>query len=166
MTEQSELVKNIQQWVILIGSVVGGIASAWNWWWVWRSKAQEVRVGFGPLSPPIEPGYWLHVLSRSEHQLLIKDFGFIDESGALLSLPRLWTDDPESSERPLIHGDTLLKLRGDLFEVGPIVLRDKQIGAYAVTVEKDGYTLGFNYDVPWFQRCRIKCKLWWKPVYR
>jgi hypothetical protein len=82
------------------------------------------------MRPPISRGEWLHVVSQSDHQINLLDCGFIGPTGALLSLPQLDNDHPgPGDEQVSVRGSTTFEKRGDLFEIGPIDLPDKQIGA-------------------------------------
>lgn len=157
--------KDIQTWVTLVGAVVAALASSLNLWRQFGEKTDKIKVGFGPLRPQIEPGYWLYVVSRRDHQMNLNDYGFIDESGRLLSLPQLSVNEPCDTE--LVCGGTpSFKQRGDQFEVGVGPLRGIQIGAFAITAGRGRYTLGFTSAVPWYKRFLIRLKIWLKPVYQ
>ena len=97
--------------------------------------------------------------------MCLKDYGFINKSGRLLSLPQLWTDEPEPDENIGVRGKPYFTQHGDLFETGPIVLRDEQIGAFAITAGQKRHILDFGDDVPLYKRLRIRLKVWWKPRY-
>jgi hypothetical protein len=158
-------VDNIQKWVMLTSAVIAAVVSSWNLWTKFRENEDKIKVGFGPLEPPIEPGYWLHVISKSNYPMSLKDYGFINESGKLLSLPQLDADEPPD-ENVCIRGKSFFNQRGDLFETGPIILRDKQIGAFAIIVGQERSTLNFQYGMPFYKRFWIRLKIWWKPKYQ
>ena len=88
----------------------------------------------------------------------IQDCGFIDEKGRLLSLPQLLVDEPEEDNIP-VHGTGDFDKRGDVIEYGPVTLRDKQIGAYAITAGQDFHRIAFHRDVAWITRLRLRLKI-------
>ena len=157
-------VGDISQWVTLVGAVIAAGASSLNLWWQFAQKGDKIKVGFGPLRPKIEPGYWLYVVSLRDHQMILADYGFISESGGLLSLPQLCSDEPFDTAL-ICGGTTFFDKRGGLFEVSVGDLRDNQIGAFAITARQKRYTLGFRRDVPWCKQFWIKLKIGWKPGY-
>lgn len=112
-------------------------------WTNFRENTDKIKVCFGPLKPPIDPGYGLHIINKSNHPIHLKDYGLIDESGKLLSLPQLFTDEPESQEHVLVRGKSFLASRGEIYEIGPIALRDKQIGTFAIAAGQKRLSLGF-----------------------
>ena len=150
----------------LIGAVVAALASVANFWWTYRAKVDRITVIFGPTRPPTEPGEWLHIVSQSDHQINLRDYGFIGPSGALLSVPQLDNDQSgESFDQVYARGSTTFEKRGDLYETGPYNLPEKQIGAYAVTLGSERYSVSF-FGVPRYKRLWLRLKIWWKPTYR
>lgn len=160
------IIDDIQKWVTLAGAVIAAGASSWNMWTNFRENTDKIKVRFGALKPPIDPGYALYIINKSNHPIHLKDYGFIDESGKLLSLPQLFTDEPESQDHVLVRGKSFLASRGEMYEIGPIVLRDQQSGAFAITAEQKRYTLGFRNDVSLYKRLWIMLNVWWKPKYQ
>jgi hypothetical protein len=131
----------IQKLVTLIGAVTAAFASLINFWWTHRTKVDRLAVTFGSIRPPLDPGYSLHVVSQSDHQMVLRDYGFIMPSGPpggrLLSLPQFHIDDDDPDDRPTVgHGNAAFEKRGDWFEPGSVQLRDEPIGAYTVTAGK------------------------------
>lgn len=156
----------LQKWITLGGAVIAAVASLLNLWWTHSTKVDRIKVGFGPLEPPIEPGDWMYVESRSDHKITLKDYGFIGATGNLLSLPDLLVNEPGHHEEIVSRGAASLEKRGDLFEIGNIELRDEQIGAFAITVGQERYVLGFGGSVPWYKRNWIAIRIWWKRIYQ
>lgn len=157
-------IDDMYKWVTLGGAVIAAVASALNLWWTYRAKADKIKVSFGSMHPSIAPGYWLHVVSLSEHQMFLRDYGFITEGGTLLSLPDLIAHDIGEDLEVISSAKSSLDKRGEIFEIGNIILRDNQIGAYAVTAGQEHPTLGFAYDVRWYKRALINIKIWWRPI--
>lgn len=151
----------------LIGAVVAALASLVNLWSTYCGKTDRLTISFGPTRPPLSPGEWLHIVSQSDHQINLLDYGFIGSTGALLSIPQLDNDDVGARDDQVsVRGSTTFEKRGDLFEIGPIDLRDKQIGAYAVTLGSERCVTGFNYDVPVHKRLWFRLKISWKRSYQ
>lgn len=160
------IVDDLQKWVTIAGAVIAALVSSAYLWLKFREKTDKIKVGVDPLEPPIEPGYWLNVVSLSDHQMNLKDYGFIDETGRLFSLPQHWADEPINDERIVIRGNRSFTQRGDLFEVGNIELRNNPVGAFAITVGQSYYTLGFRYDISWCKQLWMRIKVRWKPRYQ
>ena len=121
---------------------------------------------FGSLSPPIEPGEALYVVSQSDHRVSLSDYGFILASGGLISYPRLEVDEPGDDYNCVtVRGKSAFEKRGDLFEIGSVPLEGELIGAYAVSAGSERMALGFSFNIPWWKRYLLKLKIWWKPTY-
>jgi hypothetical protein len=160
------LTDDAQKIITLIGAVIAAAASLLNLWWTHRTKVDRIVVQFGPTRPPIGPGEWLHIVSQSDHQINLRDYGFVGPTGALLSLPLLDADSPGDEDDGVgLRGKTTFEKRGDIFEIGPVKLGGQQIGAYAVTLGSERYVVGFNYDVPLLKRLVLRLKIKTKPAY-
>ena len=157
-------IDEIQKWVTLVGAVGAAAAASLNLWWTYKAKDDKIKVGVDPLSPQTSPGYFLHVVSRADHPMELRDWGFIDERGRLLSLPDTWAHEPDI-DGPSSQGSAFLEKRNASFVTG-LWLRDKQIGAYAVTTSQNHRTLGFRHDVSWHKRCWLRLKIWWGPAFQ
>nr|GEU29185.1 hypothetical protein [Tanacetum cinerariifolium] len=141
---------DVTKWITLAGAVVGGVTGALTYWSKVSEKHDRIKVGFGSLSPPVASGEALHVLSQSDHKLQIHDYGFVDESGRLLSLPDLWANSlDDRDDGTCTRGTTTLEKRGEIWEVAYVRLRDRQIGAYAMTVGQTRRRVNFcRTDAP------------------
>jgi hypothetical protein len=152
----------IQKWVALAGAVIAAIASGVNLWWTHGAKVDKIKVNFGSSQPPISPAYSLYVVSQSDHKIVLVDYGFINASGALLSVPQLHVDEPDFGGAGLEGlGSSTLETRGVIFEPGAVELRDSQIGAYARTASGHR-SYGFDFGVAWYKKLWLKFRLWRK----
>ena len=156
----------LQKWVTLGGAVIAAGASLLNLWWTHSTKVDKIAVGFGPIRPPIEPGDWLYVVSRSDHMVTLKDYGFIDAKGNRLSVPDMLVNEPGHHEQICSEGTRCLEKRGDVFAIGNLDVPDGQIGAYALTVTRERYVLGFSGGVPWYRRGWIRIRMRWNRGYQ
>jgi hypothetical protein len=154
----------IQQWATL-GSVVmatvAAAASTATFWRSLRANTDKIKVGFGSLNPPCEPGDSLYVVNQSDHSVQLRDYGFISATGMLLSVPDMLTHEPLDHEGVSVQGRSLLAKRGDVFEIGNIKIRDAKVGAFAMTAGRDRYAVGFDNAIPWHRRYWIWLKIWW-----
>lgn len=159
---------DIQKCARLISAVIAVLTPFAVGWAKFHKKNDKIKVRFGPLEPPLDPGYWLHVINQSSHAIYLKDYGFVDKLGRLLSLPELNSNEPELElyKNIFIRGTYSLDKRGDLFEIGPFLLGNEQIGAFAITAGQKRNTIDLQYDIPWHKRFWIKFKVWWKPKYQ
>jgi hypothetical protein len=156
-------IDEITKWVTLAGAVVGGITGALTYWTKFTEQRDRITVRLGALSPPVAPGEALHVLSRSDHQVRLRDYGFIDENGRLLSIPDLMTNDPfDQNDGVMTSGQTILEKRGDIWEIAYVRLRDKQIGAFAITVGQTSRSIDLSDAIPMYHRLYLRWKIWKK----
>lgn len=152
----------ITKWVTLAGAVIGGVTGAMTYWSKATEKRDRIKVSFGPLTPPIAPGESLYVVSQSDHKLQLRDYGFIDKNGRLLSLPDMWANSfDDDGDGSATRGSTSLVTRNDIWEVAYVRLRDEQIGAYAITVSQTMRRLDFHDNLPKYRRFYLRLKIWW-----
>lgn len=152
-----------QKWVTLVGAVAAAVAASLNLWWTYKAKDDKIKVGLDPLGPQIEPGYFLHVVSRVDHPVQLLDWGFVDGRGRLLSVPQLSADEP--MDHISVVGSALLETRNSSFATG-LQLRDRQIGAYAITTAQTRRTVAFRHDVQWHTRSLLRLRIWWGPSFQ
>ena len=121
---------------------------------------EAIKVGVDPLTPQVEPGYFMHVVNLSDHQVQLHDYGFFDRNGRLLSLPGLWNAELDD-DAPSIVGGSHLEKRNNSFEIGER-LRDEQVKAYAITTAQTRRTIAFWPGRPsWAHRTWLRCKIRW-----
>lgn len=149
----------LQQALALIATATTIIVSVL----AFRSKADRIRVVFDHLHPPLDPGDALYVVSRRDHQMKLRDYGFVNEKGGLLSLPDFYTHEWDGGDEMPVHGRTDLEKRGEIFAVGPIEFGDKQIGAFAITAGQRFRRVAFHADIPWHVRLKLRLKIVFKP---
>lgn len=153
------IIDELQQGATLVAAVIAAIASVLNL----RSKSDRIKVVFGHLYPPLDPGEALYVVSRRDHQMKLRDYGFIDNKGALLSLPQYYAYEWEGDDDVPIDGRSHFEKRGEIFQFGPAQFRHKQIGAFAITAGQRFRRVAFHADVPWHVRLRLRFKIAFKP---
>jgi hypothetical protein len=152
--------------VTVIGAVVAAFCSATNLWLSFRTQGDRIRVRYGALHPQISPGHCLYVLSESGHAMTVSDFGFVDVSGARLSLPDLWANEHGSDDGVCFSGSTVFEKKGDTYSIMYQELRDDQIAAYAKTAGMDQPQLSFRYGVPAWRRLWVKFRFRFIPRFQ
>ena len=145
--------ESLNEWVTLIAAIIAAITSTSNWWRGLHEKSDKIKVNFGAIQPPIAPGLGMHVISCADHAMTIQDYGFFDSQGRLLSIPDMLANN-ECDDGICFGGATFLEERGSIFEISYVLLRDRQIGAYAKTAGQDSPLLRFRPGVRWYLR-------WW-----
>lgn len=153
----------IQKLVTLIAAVLAAVASILNLWWKYREKTDKIKVACDPIDPQIEPGEFLHVVSLCDHPVRLADYGFVMRTGKLLSLPYLFTNEPDN-DPPTTIGSLLLDSRNASFETGT-TLRDRPVGVYARTTTQTRPTVAFRHDTPGWMRPWLRLRICWKVVY-
>lgn len=150
-------IDSIQKWVTLIAAVLAAIGSFLNL----RGKRDKIKVGYGPLHPPLDSKEYVHVVSLSDHPIDIIDYGFVMQRGQLLSLPDRLAHDPYDGEC-FIDGSRKLESRNEAFE-GSIALMGMglPVGAYARTNSQTRPTIDFRWDMPWWKRLWFRF-IWWR----
>ncbi len=130
------------KWVTMISAIIAAGVSVITLWLNYKGKTDKFRIGLCSVRPDISPGHVMHVVSLSDHQIEIIDFGFIYEDGNIESLP-FACEIGQFTDCDLIHhGCTILKKRGEFFESGfDVNVEQIIIGAFArsITQEKNKY---------------------------
>jgi hypothetical protein len=157
------MVDEVQKWVTLIAAVLGAVAGGLNLWWKFREKADKIKIVCGLIDPQISPGEFLTVVSQCDHSMYIADYGYVMDTGKLLSLPDLDANEPDD-ERRLVYGSRALESRNQSFETGT-TLRDRAVGVYARTTSQTRPTIAFRHDTPGWLRPWFRLKIWAKVVY-
>ena len=160
-------VDDTQRLVTLIGAVIAAAASVVNLWWTHRTNLDRLTVTFGSLSPLIEPGEGLYIVSQSDHQVSLSDYGFISASGGLLSYPRLEVDNPGDDYNCVtVRGNQPSKSAEIYSRLVLCRYEGVFIGAYAVSAGRsERMALGFRFYIPWWKRFFLKQKILCKPRY-
>jgi hypothetical protein len=153
----------VQKGVTLIAAVVAAVASGANLWFKYREKSDKIKVASGLIYPQIEPGYFLNVISLSDHPMQLADYGYILRRGRLRSLPYLDVNEPDYDARTTI-GTAFLESRNASFETG-VTLRDPPVGVYAITTGQSRPTLAFRPDTPGWMCIWLRLRIWIKVGY-
>jgi len=145
-------------WVTVVGAFVAAVTGVWNLSLQIRGKQDRFAVGLGSVSPTIEQETMMHVVSHSDHPIKLKDWGFIEPSGSLRSIPLSWETSDLQSDDIVSRGSSELVTRGAVFETG-YLRRMNPIGAFAIGVTQQRPHICFDPDVPYWRRVSIRCRL-------
>ncbi len=156
--------KEISDWVTVVGAVVAAITGIWNLLLQFRGKRDRFAVGLGSLSPNIERETMLHVVSHSDHLIRLADWGFIEADGSFRSFLMDWEAGQLHNEDVLSRGSSELSGFGAHFESG-YERREQPLGAYAVSNTQKRPRLYFSSDMPYWRRIWIRLRLWFPPHY-
>jgi hypothetical protein len=137
-----------QSFATLCASVIGAFAGVISLWLKYAEKHDKVKVGYGPVSPEISPEVFLYVCNLCDHPVLITDYGFVMQTGELLSLPLLTSEGNPDEYSIIGRGDRLLKERNDCFERGIELHNRPIIGAYAILTTRRNPLLAFRDETP------------------
>jgi hypothetical protein len=77
-------------------------------------RRTQIKVVSGLIDPQVDPGEYLTVISQCDHSVYIADYGYVMETGKLLSLPELDANEP-NDERRLVYGHRALESRNESF---------------------------------------------------
>jgi len=146
--------------VTAIGAVIAAATGAWNFWWQIRGKNDRFVVGLGSVSPSIEQETMMHVVSNSEHPIILKDWGFIESDGSFQSARIAWETDQLHSEETTHRGYPDLAKRNDHYEWG-YIRREPILGAFAVSVTQQRPRICFSSDAPYWRRLWVRLRLYW-----
>lgn len=157
-------VKEIGDWVAVIGATVAAVASVWNLLLQLRGKHDSFAVRLGGSSPSINQETMLHVVSRSDHPIKLTDWGFIEANGRFTSFLMEWEVGGLQSEEIASRGSPELERFGSNFETG-YTRRDNVYGAYAISVTQPRPSVCFAGAMPIWRRYWIRLRLWFQPNY-
>lgn len=144
-------------WVTLIGAVVGAITGSVSLWMQLRGKRDHFVVGLGSIRPEICRETLMHVVSRSDHQIQIADYGFIDMNHKLSSIPLELDEDFEDTQI-IGRGEPLLEGYSSIFELG-YIRRDTPIGAFARSATQTRPRLSFSTDVALWTKLAVRVRV-------
>lgn len=155
-------VNNLNGWVTLIGAVIAAVAGVWNLALQFRGTKDKFKVRLGTATPQIRPETFLHIVSLSDHPIVIADYGFIEEKEKFWSFRLELDADPSLGQGDSIsyNGSPNMAKRSEIFEVG-MEFRDVVIGAFAHTITQDQKhtTLWFQPGVSWWKRLRLRLRV-------
>lgn len=155
----------LKGWATAIGAVIAAIAASWNLILQFKGKQDRFKVMLGSLIPNDCRKGMISVVSLSDHQINLADWGYIDHLGNFHSI-RMYDleqieDDPDTYRR----GSSELTSFGDYFET----THDSQslpAGAYAISVTQNRPQLYFTSGgLPHWRRLIIRAKLIFQPNY-
>lgn len=147
-----------RDWVTFAGAIVGGIGGVLSFWWKARGKADKILVGMDTIHAEQLPQTMLHVVNRCDHSIVIADYGFIKESGELVSLPEMWEEWPVD-EDGLTRGQLSLPSRNASFEAGT-TLSWRAVGCFARTSSQQHMRVAFRRDLAFHRGLWIRLRAW------
>jgi hypothetical protein len=152
-------VKEVGEWITVIGAAVAAITGIWNLLLQFRGKRDHFVVGLGSVSPVIEQETMMHVVSHSDHRIKLTDWGFIDSDGGFQSVRMSWESGVLTSEEITTRGSSDLAARGDTLESGYI--RETPLGAFATSATRTRPRVCFDSTAPHWRRLWIRLRLLW-----
>lgn len=156
--------KEIIDWVTVIGAGVAAITGIWNLLLQLQGKRDIFTVRLDSVSPSIGPETMMNVVSHSDHPIKITDYGFIEADGKFRSFHMDWEAGAIHSEEISSRGSSELAGFGEYFESG-YVRKILPFGAYAISVTQKRPRLYFTAKMPYMRRVWIKLRLWFQPHY-
>lgn len=106
-----------------------------------------------------DPETSFHVVSKSDHPIKLKDYGFIEEGGILESIPFALDVGALMKEGLYEYGSSNLKSRNDVWQTG-YIRKKPVLGAYALSVTETRPTICFNYEVKWWTKLWVRIKIY------
>lgn len=125
------------EWITLIGAVIAALAASYNIWLTYSNGRDSILVKCGFHMPTSSPATALHVVNTGKHTVKLYDYGFIEESGLLFSIPFDIGMDPwshEADDYKYRYGTMTIQPH-DLFCEG-ITFNPEIVGVYAMTVSQ------------------------------
>jgi hypothetical protein len=154
-------IESVGKWATAAGAVIGAIAGVWNLLLQMRGKRDRFRVGMGTVEPTIEEETMMNVVSLSDHPIKIADCGFILPSGRFQSFRLAWETGDLTLDEFHSRGSRELAERGAFYE-GGYVLRDRVVGAFAMSVTQRRPRLCFSSTTPYWRRVWIRLLTAWR----
>lgn len=141
-----------------MGAAVAALSSSLGVWWQWKDREDRLILKHGPLSPKFYSGEFLYVVNRSKHNVTVRDYGFILESGEVFSLPEVEKDWGHE------EGDGFFDLLGELEpganqEAGASYVGGRVIAVFAITSTASRPQLTFRQRSPYFEGFSWKTRL-------
>jgi hypothetical protein len=150
--------ESAKDWVTTAGACVAAIAGVWNLAIQMRGRRDRFLVRAGSFFPDGQPGDFMHVISLSDHQVRLADWGFIDDDLKIRSIRVELAYDQWNEHRARILGDPILEKRNDLYEVG-YERKNSVIGAFALSVSQTRPRAYFHSSTPLWIQLRMRLKL-------
>ena len=151
-------IKDLIEYVTLVGAVIAAAAGVWNLLLQMRGKRDRFLVRLGAMSPTIEEETMMSVVSLSDHPIRLIDWGFIEANGSFTSFILEWEVGGLQSEEITARGTTRLEDFGQHFETG-YVRRESPLGAYAVSATQRRPVITFDTGMPMWRRGWIRMRL-------
>lgn len=157
-------IKDLTDYVTLVGAVIAAAAGVWNLLLQMRGKRDRFLVRLGAMSPTIEEETMMSVVSRSDHPIRLIDWGFIEANGSFTSFLLEWEVGDLQSEEITSRGTARLESFGQHFETG-YVRRERALGAYAISATQRRPVVTFDTGMPMWRRGWIHMRLLFQSSY-
>ncbi len=157
-------IQDLTQYATFVVAVIAAVTGIWNLALQMRGKRDRLLVRLGTLSPSIEKETTLSVVSLSDHQIQLTDWGFVESNGAFTSIPLELDVGYIVSGEIMSRGSTILENFGRQFVAG-YVRRDKPLGAYAISSAQHRPVIAFDKAMPPLRRIWIRLRLLFQPSY-
>ena len=148
----------------LAGSAIAAVAGIWNLRLQMRGKRDRFLVRLGTVSPSIEEETTLSIVSLSDHQIQLTDWGFVESNSTFTSIPLELDAGYIVSGEILSRGSTTLENFGRQFVAG-YVRRDKPLGAFAISSTQHRPVITFDKAMPLLRRIWIRLRLLFQSSY-
>jgi hypothetical protein len=142
-----------KDWVTLGGIAITALISGVNLWLQMRDRGDRYVLRYSSLFPHLSPYDYLYVVNRSKHELVMVDYGFIETTGRMWSLPfelneRFSGEDNSLKLLPSIAPGTSEEACADFSVV--------MTAAYAISSTQTRPRLSFKHGTPWRLRLAIR----------
>lgn len=140
-------------WSAIVAALTGTITFLWQYF----DRHDSFVLRWGPMYPQLAPGTYLYVVNTSKHEIMVRDYGFLDSKWA----QRSWSLPDEAGQHEFdFHLLPVLPSRGQ-YQAG-FDASSTWDTAYAITTTQSRPRLAFRDDVPQLRRLRVRLRMAWK----
>lgn len=154
----------IADWITATGAAVAAITGIVNLGLLLRGKRDKFEIRMGPVSPTYYEESMFHVVSKSDHPIKLRDWGFINERRKFESFLLDFDCGQLHDEHVVQQGKPELEKHGAYYGTG-YIRTNNPIGAYALSVGQTRPQVAFSSDTPLSVRLRVRLRLLFRPDY-